>query len=147
MSAGKLRRVEGERLEYVEEIARLTDKAGALERTHTEDEETVRGLRGELAVSQAALAKAEEVSERRLAELRARVAATQSQHTEMLRKAQDICVEAEDRAAALERRADKAELRAVKAENETKEARAEAKRFAADLKVGYHLSYWHFCEF
>ncbi len=97
----------------------------------------LRKLRGELAASQAALARAEEAAERQLAELRARVAATQWQHTEMLRKAQDICVEAEDRAAALERRVDKAELRAVKAENEAKEARAEAKRAAADLKVGY----------
>lgn len=70
-----------------------------------------------------------------LQELKARVSASQAQHAEMLRRAQDICIEAEDRAAALEKRAAKAEARVAKAEAEYREAAAEAKRLAADLKV------------
>ena len=70
-----------------------------------------------------------------LQELRSKVEASQSQHAEMLRRAQDICIEAEDRAVSLEKRADKAELRASRAEAELSEAKSEAKHMTSDLKV------------
>lgn len=68
-------------------------------------------------------------------ELRSKVEASQVQHAEMLRRAQDICIEAEDRATAMEKKADKAETRAAKAEAELKEALAEAKHVRLDCKV------------
>lgn len=68
-------------------------------------------------------------------DLKSRVAASQTQHAEMLRRAQDICIEAEDRAAALEKKADKAEARAAKAEADLKDSATDIRRLASELKV------------
>ena len=68
-------------------------------------------------------------------DMRARVEASQSQHAEMLRRAQDICIEAEDRTASMEKKADKAEARANKAEAELNDAKSEGRRLTNDLKV------------
>jgi len=68
-------------------------------------------------------------------ELKARVDASQSQHKEMLRRAQEIVTEAEDRSSNLEGRAERAEARAQKAEVQLKEANAEIRRVSAEFKV------------
>ena len=68
-------------------------------------------------------------------ELRARAETSQSQHKEMLRRAQEIVTEAEDRAASLEGRAEKAEARAQKAEEQLKDANAEIRRVSSEFKV------------
>ena len=70
-----------------------------------------------------------------LQELRARAEASQLQHKEMLRRAQEIVTEAEDRAASLEGRAEKAEARAQKAEGQLKDASAEIRRVSSEFKV------------
>ena len=63
------------------------------------------------------------------------MSASQSQHAEMLRRAQDICIESEERSASLQKMLDKADARAAKAEADLKEAGSEARRLASDLKV------------
>ena len=71
-------------------------------------------------------------------ELRQKVEESKSQHTEMLKRAQDICIEADDRANMMEKRADKAEARAGKAEAELVDLRSDLKKASNDLKVHLH---------
>ena len=63
------------------------------------------------------------------------MSASQLQHAEMLRRAQDICIESEERSTSLQKKLDKADARAAKAEADLKEAGSEARRLASDLKV------------
>ena len=70
-----------------------------------------------------------------LQEMRGKLETSQAQHAEMLRRAQDICIEAEDKADSMEKRADKAEHRAAKAEADLSEAKSDVKRLSNDLKV------------
>ncbi len=72
-------------------------------------------------------------------ELKARVDASQAQHKEMLRRAQEIVTEAEERASNLEGRAERSEARAQKAESQLKDANAEVRRVSAEFKVGIFM--------
>lgn len=67
--------------------------------------------------------------------MRQKVEESKSQHTEMLKRAQDICIEADDRAGAMEKRSEKAEARASKAEAELVDLRSDAKKASNDLKA------------
>jgi uncharacterized protein YciW len=57
----------------------------------------------ELETTRRELKKAQDTADRRLQELRSRVGTNQAQQSEMLRQAQDICLEAEERAETAER--------------------------------------------
>lgn len=69
-------------------------------------------------------------------EMRTRFEASKSQHSEMLQRAQAICLEADEKADVMGKRADKAESRAAKAETELAETKSDGRQLASDLKVG-----------
>jgi len=136
----KLARMEEEKRDLVESregpgredggAARVAE----LERQLVASQEACRAAEQEAEERQLRLKSLEDESDRKIAELRAKVTQAGHQQSEMLRRAQDICMEAEERADVAERKTAKAEGRVMQLENEMRESRSRIRELEKELK-------------
>eukprot|EP00873_Tetraselmis_striata_P035267 jgi/Tetstr1/455531/TSEL_042354.t1 len=135
-----------------EEKRKLIDSLGSQElaavKSMSPIKDRVAALRGDLEAAEEAGARAaeeartlkaqlrqqEEEAEKKLTELRGKVSQAAQQQSEMLRRAQDICLEAEERADTAEQKTNKAEARVTKIEGEMRELRARIRELEKENK-------------